>query len=126
MVIFLKWCLVAGTTFTIDFVSFYVLAKTLNQIVFANIIAFIVSTVANYSLHKNWTFVNRPSPRNSLVRYSVYICLNLVLSSLTLTLFCDLTESLSQGKIYNSLLWLPINFLVMKVHAFDGKKPSKK
>ena len=125
MVVFLKWGLVAGTTFAIDFFIFYVIAKTFNQIVCANIIAFIISTVANYSLHKNWTFGNRPTRGNSIVRYSLYLCINLVLNSLTLTLFCDFTESLIQGKTFNSLLWLPINFLVIKIYTFKGKELLK-
>jgi putative flippase GtrA len=125
MIIFLKWSLVAATTFAIDFVSFYVLVNITNQIVISNISAFLISTITNYLLHKYWTFDNETSRANNLVRYSIYLSINLTLSSFTLTLFCVFTESYAQGKLTNSVVWLPINFFVMKMYAFNSKKPIR-
>ena len=126
MQIFLKWSLVAATTFAIDFVSFYVLVDTSNQIVFSNISAYLISTIANYLLHKYWTFDNETSHSKNLVRYSIYLSINLALSSFTLTLFCVFTESYAQGKLTNSVVWFPINFFVMKLYAFNSKKPIRR
>ncbi len=122
---FLKWSFVAGTTFAIDFLIFYVLVNASNQIVFSNICAFLISTMANYLLHTYWTFENQTIRPNNLVRYSIYLSINLALSSFTLTLFCIFAESQSQGKFLNSFVWLPINFVVMKLYTFKSKKSSK-
>jgi putative flippase GtrA len=122
---FLKWSLVAGTTFAVDFFTFYVLVNASNQIVLSNISAFLFSTTVNYLLHKYWTFGNQTTHPNNLVRYSIYLSINLILSSFTLTLFCIFTESEAQGKFINSVVWLPINFFVMKMYAFNSKNPNK-
>ena len=121
MILLLKWGLVAGMTFAIDLIAFYALANAMKQIVIANVFAFIISTAFNFLLHNNWTFGKPPSRDNSLFRYLAFLILNLILTSFTLSFFIEITESLVQGKGFNSLFWLPINFLVMKMFTFNNK-----
>lgn len=56
---FLRYVIVGGTAFIIDFSTLYILTEFLHlHYLFSAVIGFIVGTIVNYNMSKKWAFKN--------------------------------------------------------------------
>ena len=117
---FLKYILVAGLSFAID-ISFFTLFNTLFsiKIVYATIMARVISSFINYLLNKDKVFKSQESHKNTIVKYYILVVVQMFISAF-------LVENLySMIKINATLIKIPVefilficNYLIQKVLIF--------
>ena len=119
MIIFLKWGLVAGATFTLDLILFYIIIGINENIVLVNFFSYVLSSVFNFLAHKKWTFNVSASYFYFLKRYLAAIFLSLVFN--TTFIFINSTYStLFYSKITANLFMIPVNFYLMRKFTFKS------
>ena len=117
---FLRWSLVAASTFILDLVFFFILYLILTNIIIANILAFCLSSCFNFLLHKHFTFPSNNKSRLRALTYIVAITTSLFLNTI-LVYFLDVYMAEISAKTLSNLFMIPFNFLLMSRVVFVSK-----
>jgi len=111
-----KYLFVGGSAFLIEYGLFLILNSTLNLLILANVISFIVALVYSFILHQKWTFAgdHKHDFKKQAVSYLLLACVNVVLTSFIITFLVDSLGVLPfVAKIICMLLVVAWNFLIL-------------
>jgi len=114
---FLKWAVVAGTTFLLDLLIFFSMISAINSILINNTLSFILSSIYNFTLHRKWTFKNNSAIYKNLAAYSISVSASMIVNTILLFLLSSIYV-VQISKISANFLMIPINYFLMKKLAF--------
>lgn len=117
----LRWALVGFLTFIIDYISFLVFYINLNNVLFSNFSAAIISITFNYLSHFFWTFKSQTSHYYSSYRYFLNLLLFWILSTILLSLLISVGVDAMVAKFIPIIVIAPISFLSLKFIVFRRK-----
>lgn|SRR5690554_2195956 len=137
---FIRFIFVGCSAFAVDFLSlnilFYIFniqntlpLKILDQnfdIYIANMIAIILSLIANFSLNKIVTFHSPRRYRSEIIKFGMVIALNYVLNNIIFTILFTTTNNLQFSKIIatgSQIIW---TFFLYKYFVFRFNKDVDK
>jgi len=117
----IKYLFVGGSAFLLEYGLFLILNSTLNLLILANVLSFVVGLVYSFVLHQKWTFAgdHKHDPRKQAASYLLLALVNVVLTSFIITLLVDSLGVLPfVAKIICMLLVVAWNFLILNKIIF--------
>lgn len=120
---FLKFLIVGGLSFALDFGLLIALHEGLNvDLVVATTIAFLTSLVFNFVLQRTFTFRAVNSKSVSAAKYVALVIVNVVVTDLIVTGFDRMDWAYGIGKVVATVLTTAWNFLLYRHWIFRHDK----
>ena len=127
-VVFVKWLIVGISCFYIDYTIFLFLFTQTpfdKFVTLCNGLSMGSATIANYLLHKFWTFKSQKSRTSSLFPYLVNFFSVWIIGTLFLKLMLVAGVKPGLAKLSAAFITLPISYVALRFYVFSIKKASK-
>jgi putative flippase GtrA len=115
---FLRWAIVAATTFVLDTFLFACLYLFFNNVFIANSVSFLISTLYNFFFHKHWTYQNSDSFSSPSLRYFGLLIVSFVINSVLISIFLLFNDSSVAAKVFASMITLVLNYVGLRNFVF--------
>ena len=115
---FLRWAIVAGTTFALDTFLFACMYLFFNHVFIANSVSFVISTLYNFLFHKHWTYKSSDSSHAPSLRYSGLLVVSFFINSIFINIFLLFHHSSVASKVFASMITLVFNYLGLRYFVF--------
>lgn len=122
---FIKYIISAGISFLLDMTLFTILSKLLfnflndYSIIFATVIARIISSLVNYFLNRNKVFDNNKNnamDKSTLLKYYLLVIIQMFVSAVSVWLIHNIIE------IDATFIKVPVDILIFVINYFVQKK----
>jgi putative flippase GtrA len=115
---FLRWAIVAATTFVLDTFLFTCLYLFFNNVFTANSTSFVISTLYNFLFHKHWTYQNLDSSNSPSLRYIGLLVVSFFTNSILISGFLLFNNSPVASKVFASMITLVLNYVGLQKFVF--------
>jgi putative flippase GtrA len=119
---FLRWAIVAGTTFVLDTFLFTCLYQFSNNVFLANSVSYAISTLYNFLFHKHWTYQNLDSFNSPSIRYIGLLVVSFIINSTLISGFLLFNNSSVASKVFASIITLTLNYVGLRKFVFTKSK----
>lgn len=125
---FIKFCLIGGSNLVVSYIAYLAVLKVIDNLFLANLAAFFAGIINSFIWNNIWVFRRKADEtRNPWAvlgkMFVMYAATGIVLNYFLLLLWVEVC-GISKGvaPIINSILGIPINFVVSKFWCFKVKK----
>lgn len=126
----IRFLIVGGFTFVVDYGSFFILFTALNEALYvANSISFTLGLITSFSLNRAWTFSNNNFAKRVSHQFGSYLVLaltNLLMSNVFVGLLRHIGVNPRIGKIITIAVISIWNFFMYKKFIFTPEKSDSK
>jgi len=119
---FLRWAIIAATTFVLDTFLFTCLYLFFNQVFIANSVSFVISTLYNFFFHKHWTYQSSDSSNSPSLRYISLLVVSFFINSIFISIFLLFNHSSLASKVFASMITLVFNYVGLRNFVFTKSK----
>jgi putative flippase GtrA len=114
-----RYLIVGGLSFIIDFGLIYVLHVILNwQLWLATAVAFLTSFVFNYTMQRAFSFTSRAPHGSALVKYAVLVAANTIVTVVIVDLLNETAVGWAWGKVISTAVTTVSNYIVYRRWIF--------
>ena len=129
---FICFCIIGASNTLIAYIAFLFVLKFTGELFWANFAGYVFSTVNSFLWNNAWVFKKRDNEKRSpwivlIKMFIMYAFTGIVLNYFLLLLWINvLGISEIVAPMINSIIGIPINFLVSKFWCFRGQKKERK
>lgn len=120
-----KYLLAGGATVATEYGSFVLLSYLIHNLLVNNAVSFILSLIVGFTLNKIWVFQSSGNSINQLAAYLILATINLILSSLFISIAVNLMQLNPYiAKVFTMLIIAGSNYLLFSKFIFGSKRAN--